>query len=575
MTKHSIKVFAVSRLGASHIKSGKPCQDYSLKWENGNGQCQIVIVADGHGGSTYVRSDTGSRLLSEITLANLQSFVTSPYAISLFSGKKGKVTARPDGPRRMPLRPEDRSEQQIELLKQDREFAQQVSALTDVDNAMQQLFRVIHGQWTDAITKDSVQRPFTNEEKAALGNNRIAKAYGSTLMAFVRTPIYWLAFHLGDGKMVAADNYGLWSEPVPWDCNCFLNVTTSICQSNPLPSFRYAFDGTGNFPAAVFLGSDGIDDSWCTTQNLHNFYTSLLEIFHSDEEEQKDFNNTVEELAQYLSALSEKGSRDDMSVAGIIDMSKLNLICQLAELRKRGNALKAERDKLNHEVKEMESSIEKQKKEKRQEIEQAFILFKSQKEKEYDDFVSQKTSELEAKRKDVAMRNAEKKKEFDSIRLRAEALKQSAAMVITTDSTPTPVTGNDNNANTSGEAPHGTTQPAPQDTADTPTPTTAGDTVNDDNAIAHNDTSKPAPETDTTTVNAANGEAPAPASTSACHDNATHDGNMTATHDGHEQQEKDGGTGTADASGEADKTKDGETNANANVTHPKDEEETF
>lgn len=574
MTNHNIKVFAVSRLGASHIKSGKPCQDYSLKWENDNGQCQIVIVADGHGGSTYVRSDTGSRLLSEITLANLQSFVTSPYTISLLSGKKGKVTARPDGPRRMPLRPEDRSEQQIELLKQDREFAQQVSALTDVDNTMQQLFRVIHGQWTEAIIKDSELRPFTNEEKAALGNNRIAKAYGSTLMAFVRTPIYWLAFHLGDGKMVAADNYGLWSEPVPWDCNCFLNITTSICQSNPLPSFRYAFDGTGNFPAAVFLGSDGIDDSWCTTQNLHNFYTSLLEIFHSDEEEHKDFNNTVEELAEYLSALSEKGSRDDMSVAGIIDMSKLNLICQLAELRKRGNALKAERDKLNHEVKEMESSIEEQKKAKRQEIEQAFILFKSQKEKEYDDFVSTKTAELEAKRKDVAMRNAEKKKEFDSIRLKAEALKHSAAMSVPTDSTPAPVTVNDNNTNANGEGQHDTMQPTPDSTADTPTPTNTGDNGNAHNPIADNDTPKPTPTTTGSTVTAANGEVPThtdPSAsnvtdTHACHE--THDGNMTDTPDAHEQGEKNGDAGVADAKCEADNTK-------AENAKAENEEETF
>lgn len=574
MTNHNIKVFAVSRLGASHIKSGKPCQDYSLKWKNDNGQCQIVIVADGHGGSTYVRSDTGSRLLSEITLANLQSFVTSPYTISLLSGKKGKVTARPDGPRRMPLRPEDRSEQQIELLKQDREFAQQVSALTDVDNAMQQLFRVIHGQWTEAITKDSVQRPFTNEEKAALGNNRIAKAYGSTLMAFVRTPIYWLAFHLGDGKMVAADNYGLWSEPVPWDCNCFLNITTSICQSNPLPSFRYAFDGTGNFPAAVFLGSDGIDDSWCTTQNLHNFYTSLLEIFHSDEEEHKDFNNTVEELAEYLSALSEKGSRDDMSVAGIIDMSKLSLICQLAELRKRSNALKAERDKLNHEVKEMESSIEEQKKAKRQEIDQAFILFKREKEKEYDDFVSQKTAELEAKRKDVAMRNAEKKKEFDSIRLKAEALKHSAAMSVPTDSTPVPVTVNDNNTNANGEGQHDTMQPTPDSTADTPTPTNTGDNGNAPNPIADNDTPKPTPTTTEFTVTAANGEVPTHTDPSACHAtdthacHETHDGNMTDTPDAHEQGEKNGDAGVADAKCEADNTK--AENANA-----ENEEETF
>ena len=43
-------IFNVTKMGASHVKSGKPCQDYSLSWESEDKQVQVAIVCDGHGG---------------------------------------------------------------------------------------------------------------------------------------------------------------------------------------------------------------------------------------------------------------------------------------------------------------------------------------------------------------------------------------------------------------------------------------------------------------------------------------------------------------------------------------------
>ena len=55
--------FACSVIGASHIKSAKPCQDASL-CEKGK-KYRFIAVADGHGGDPYFRSELGSRFAVE------------------------------------------------------------------------------------------------------------------------------------------------------------------------------------------------------------------------------------------------------------------------------------------------------------------------------------------------------------------------------------------------------------------------------------------------------------------------------------------------------------------------------
>lgn len=90
-----IITFNVTCMGASHVKNGKPCQDYSLSWQSEDNANQVVVVCDGHGGDTYVRSDKGSELAARIALRNIQDVVnyTSP---DLFIDKEGAVTARPE-----------------------------------------------------------------------------------------------------------------------------------------------------------------------------------------------------------------------------------------------------------------------------------------------------------------------------------------------------------------------------------------------------------------------------------------------------------------------------------------------
>lgn len=336
-TSNNIIVFNVTRLGASHIKHNKPCQDASYSWYNNDNTVQIAIVCDGHGGDTYVRSDKGSQLAAEIAAKYLRRMSENPEVYGkLFFGKSGAVTARPTSVRKV-LDPKCLSESELTFQRQDELFKRQYMQNKEQDKVLQNMFKALWEEWLDAIQKDAENNPFTDYEKGMLGENRIAKAYGSTLLAFMRTPYYWFAFQIGDGKMLSCDNTLTWKEPVPWDCNCFLNMTTSLCYSNPLPYFRYAYDGQGNFPMAVIMGSDGLDDSWVSMANLQDFYAQTLRIFN-----EHGYKTTVSELADYLSNLSKKGSHDDMSMSGIIDMSLVPGALKMYKLRQEGLKLQAE-----------------------------------------------------------------------------------------------------------------------------------------------------------------------------------------------------------------------------------------
>ena len=86
------KVFHKSIKGASHISSGKPCQDYSCSFHDQG--VSIVVLCDGHGGSTYFRSDVGAKIAADITIQMLNDFARC-LPPSTFKGLAFSITAQP------------------------------------------------------------------------------------------------------------------------------------------------------------------------------------------------------------------------------------------------------------------------------------------------------------------------------------------------------------------------------------------------------------------------------------------------------------------------------------------------
>lgn len=284
--------------GESHILSNKVCQDSS--YSSTNDTVSIAIVCDGHGGARYFRSDVGSRFAVDATKECVQAFV-SEIDVNLFKDKKFTQKKALS------------SEASSNIYTKD----------TNVDKAFRQLFSSIIYSWREKITQHSLNTPLSEEEKSSVRQDflsefeqgiGIEKTYGCTLMCYVYTNFFWFAFHIGDGKCIAFDDNGSWFEPIPWDEKCFLNKTTSLCDSSAIDEFRYCYCGDGNKPLAVFLGSDGIDDSFGETENMVNFYVQVLKLINKE-----GLEIALANIQETLPQLSKIGSTDDMSIACVFD----------------------------------------------------------------------------------------------------------------------------------------------------------------------------------------------------------------------------------------------------------------
>lgn len=305
--------------GDSHKASDKPCQDYA--YAESSESLSMAIVSDGHGGERYFRSQHGSRLAVEITTEAIRSFVENMSDLTYTGKTRSSVF------------------EESQFTTYNAATATEVQIESGAHKALQWLFSSIISQWNCAIAKHAEENDLDEWEKTHVEQKYIdefiakreqpdatyEKTYGCTLMAYVQTPHYWFAFHLGDGKCVSMrqGEHGelLCEQPIPWDERCFLNKTTSLCDSNALEEFRYCYQGDGEFPLAMFLGSDGLDDSYGDGENLYNFYIQLFKIIA-----RSGIEKAEKELKKSLPIISQRGSKDDMSVSVIYDDKALSAI---------------------------------------------------------------------------------------------------------------------------------------------------------------------------------------------------------------------------------------------------------
>lgn len=350
-----VQVFHKSVKGASHIVLGKPCQDYSLSYNEND--IQIAVVCDGHGGSTYFRSDVGSKLAAEVTIDLLKNFANCVNA-STFNGLEFSITAKPkhnpfidlDGQR---LKYEDLNDEQKQYAKQAQAYIESDGKYPALQALVSELIEKIYEEWISRIAKDESRNHFNKNERIILEGKGAEKAYGCTLLAFMRTKNFWLSFQIGDGKIYFCDKTLKWSNPIPTDCTCFMNYTTSLCDSNPVDEFRYAFNGKGDFPLAVMLCSDGLDGSLRTSANLQDFYEQIIKLC-------LDGDDVGVELESCFPVLSENGNKDDISLSGIVDLSDVDFssINKFLELRKRTREIQKDYHSRKNDIEFIESRID-------------------------------------------------------------------------------------------------------------------------------------------------------------------------------------------------------------------------
>lgn len=292
--------------GFSHKATDKPCQDCA--YAENSPELSMAIVSDGHGGARYFRSDKGSAFAVEITKESIHEFVNEMKENPVFQGRPFTAYG-------------------VELP----EASQKDKAL----QSLKWLVSSIISKWNARIVDDATTRSLTEwenqhveekyriefEENVKNPEGSFEKTYGCTLMVYVQTPDYWFAFHIGDGKAVFFNVREDKFEPsqlIPWDEKCFLNKTTSICDSDAVNEFRYCFCGDGTFPDAVFLGSDGMDDTYGDGDKLTDFY---IKFYKEIARTGKDA--ALKTLEKVLPKISAIGSKDDMSIACVYNEANL------------------------------------------------------------------------------------------------------------------------------------------------------------------------------------------------------------------------------------------------------------
>lgn len=304
--------FSATEVGYNHIKVDKVCEDASGYYSD-DSVC-ICVIADGHGSDNYPRTDRGAKIAVDSAITCVRDFVKVANATDV-------------------------------LCDSDNDYA-----------VLLQLAKSILMKWHEAVNSDYELDPFTEEDLKGVSEKykekytsedvrvkKIEKAYGCTLIMYVVTEAYSFGMQIGDGKCVLVNREGTFSEPIPWDENCQLNVTTSICDDDAIQEFRFFV--SNEKPAAVFCGSDGIDDSYTNEEELHALYRSILKIFieHGNEVGKK-------EIEEYLPTLTKKGSGDDVSIALLIDENRIGKMIDVFNVQTELFDLNVERNGKKHQV---------------------------------------------------------------------------------------------------------------------------------------------------------------------------------------------------------------------------------
>lgn len=333
--------YSYTTLGGSHKKRNKPCQDFSSDYTCDD--FSIIAVSDGHGSSKHFRSDVGSKLAAQGSIEEVRKVIENDFDLVNFKENPRKI----------------------------------------IENLIENVYK----RWKNDISNHMTENPFTEEEIpedldeatkekffGTLYPYYYISAYGATLMVGVMAEDYYFAFHIGDGKAVFLYEDGKIEQSIPWDEACYINVTTSLSDTNAVDNFRYCYGyktdderfvevgvekntkitkkqcesdnllsneiqskeaiedtledksrkETEYIKAkvmAIFMGSDGVDDSYRVGDNeeslmnlYRNTYLILMKKEHIDEAKKS--------IELQADKFAELGSQDDVSMAGLVRVEK-------------------------------------------------------------------------------------------------------------------------------------------------------------------------------------------------------------------------------------------------------------
>lgn len=332
--------FSLSQQGMTHVDRGVVCQDYSDTFSDE--RSAVIAVSDGHGSENFVRSDRGSKYACEAALEAAKDFLDS---IAVYKSSSGQ----------------DRSSEDFEC-RCDCDELHRILCADDQEDTVIQLCKNILVRWNEKVRADYENNPFSEEEVKNVSEKYRGKylsgekqehAYGATLQLAILTKHYFLAIRNGDGECVTIDSEGRFYTPIPDNDSCEANYTTSLCDSAAIEDFRYIliFESDPTFPLAVYLGSDGVDNSYTNKEELFSLYRNITR-----KAIKSGIDEMISDVTHALQVLTNRGSGDDVSVAGILNLTELPHITYIleADAEVRRKAIEAQRETKKRAQKERE-----------------------------------------------------------------------------------------------------------------------------------------------------------------------------------------------------------------------------
>jgi serine/threonine protein phosphatase PrpC len=186
-----------------------------------------------------------------------------------------------------------------------------------MDEQLRQLERYIIVNWRQRVLASFDENPLSEEERAFCvehgvdpeNENDRVRLYGTTLIAAFVYKKAWFVLQIGDGKCVCLDPEGVPFFPTELEDESLAGgKTTSLCDSDAAGHFRHAF-GSATI-RGITVASDGVSDSFIPEDYL-KLHSRLLDDFISEE------TKAEAGLQKSISVWSSKGSRDDVSMAGV------------------------------------------------------------------------------------------------------------------------------------------------------------------------------------------------------------------------------------------------------------------
>ncbi|MDR1559855.1 MAG: protein phosphatase 2C domain-containing protein [Clostridiales bacterium] len=268
------KGYSISAKGASHVTRDVVCQDHSGYARGGN-YC-AAAVSDGHGSERHFRSGVGAEAAVNIALEAVKELISNEEEFIPFMERRYQTV-------------------------------------------LKQLAGYISAKWVDEVVAHFNDNPILETEQKAyeeyyLSDNNdsernITTMYGATLIVGAITESYAFAVQIGDGACVVEQRDGYcFIPPSTIDERLFLGYTTSLCDANALNNFRFYY--SEDIPQAIVLSTDGVVDSYSKDDFLR-FNKVLCDLFV------QNYDEACANLSDWLPKLSARGSKDDMSVAGV------------------------------------------------------------------------------------------------------------------------------------------------------------------------------------------------------------------------------------------------------------------